>query len=1183
MKKKLQNFSLRVLLIGCSMLLLQQVTCQTILFTEDWETVATGQTPPAGWAIDPVSGANYIHFLQTGNFPSSYPFNGSRMVEFQSFYAASGTSNRLKCTTPVQTNSYAMISIDFEWFTSNGYPGCNDNVAVQWSTNGTTWSTAATIQRFSNTISWQYEVVPLPAGAINQPVLYIAFLFSSSYGDNCHLDLVHVTGYTTAPSPPAATTLAPTWIGSEYTYLAGIVNANGNTTNASFQYGLTTSYGSTTSAGTVTGNTATSINGYPYPLIPGHLYHCRAVATNVGGTTYGNDVTFSTLDTLPEVFTHQASDIGPATATLNGSVYPNGSTTTITFNYGLTASYGTTINANPATISGDSTETWARAVLTGLSPSTTYHFRITGVNAGGTSYGIDTILTTTGTLPPTVITTHATAISSTGATLNGNVNANATPANVTFQYGLTPVYGSTVTYGMVYGTTMTPVNMNINGLLPGTVYHFRAVGVNANGTSYGSDSVFTTTVILPPAVTTNPPPMTGATYSYVSGTFNANGNPTAVMFEYGLTASYDMTLQCGNISGNTPVTTEPYIYYLLPSHVYHYRAVGTNAGGTSYGSDVTFTTADTLPKVRTVHATNVGLSTATLNGLVYPNGSTTAITFNYGLTTSYGSTVTANPASISGDSLITWANAILTGLTPYTTYHYRIVGVNATGASYGLDTVFTTTVNLSPDVITMPASNVTSTLANLNGNVNPNGLETDVSFQYGLTSSYGSTYNYGHVYGNTMQPVERTISVLPQTLYHFRLKGSNSAGTSYGNDETFTTPAAGILPPTVITKTCYYYCATNAVLRGDANANGESTTITFQYGLTPAYGSTATYGTINGNNTDERALQVFNLMPSTLYHFRIVGSSAGGISYGDDSYFTTSDSTGSNNIYGQVFADAVPIQAGIVNLFSVDTIPPYLPYLATTLVDSAGTYHFDMVPQGDYYVNAIPVNLTGYLPTFYGDVLFWEDASIIHLGTPGNPYNIHLVGAATMYSGNGSITGQISTSGLKTNFVEKITMLLLNSNGTAIFYDPVKPGGHFSFASLAYGTYYLKAEMAGIASDLIKVVISGEKPDPSVILTYTGTNISGISDIASGITSWVAYPNPVNDQLTISLEIKKEMKVSVELRNLAGELLTTLEVVLQTGNNTISLSTASLPTGLYTLRLSSNAGMEIHTKLAKTR
>ena len=97
-------------------------------------------------------------------------------------------------------------------------------------------------------------------------------------------------------------------------------------------------------------------------------------------------------------------------------------------------------------------------------------------------------------LPPAVITLAATAITSSGATLNGTVNANTSSTNVSFDWGLTSFYTNTVdaTPSIVTGTTVTPVLANLTGLTSNTTYHYRVKGTNAAGSATGEDFTFKT-------------------------------------------------------------------------------------------------------------------------------------------------------------------------------------------------------------------------------------------------------------------------------------------------------------------------------------------------------------------------------------------------------------------------------------------------------------------------------------------------------------------------------------------------------------------------------------------------------------------------------------------------------------------------------------------------------------------
>jgi len=99
--------------------------------------------------------------------------------------------------------------------------------------------------------------------------------------------------------------------------------------------------------------------------------------------------------------------------------------------------------------------------------------------------------------------------------------------------------------------------------------------------------------------------------------------------------------------------------------------------------------AQSAPSATTEAATVVGTSSATLNGTVNANGSSTAVTFEYGLTTNYGTTETADQSPVTGNTN-TAVSTTVSGLSPNTTYHFRVVATNANGTSYGIDMTFTT-------------------------------------------------------------------------------------------------------------------------------------------------------------------------------------------------------------------------------------------------------------------------------------------------------------------------------------------------------------------------------------------------------------------------------------------------------------------------------------------------------------
>jgi phosphodiesterase/alkaline phosphatase D-like protein len=124
-------------------------------------------------------------------------------------------------------------------------------------------------------------------------------------------------------------------------------------------------------------------------LEPSTAYHFRISATNTGGTNKGADETFKTLPPAPTVVTEAASSITRSAATLRASVNPNGGEVSeCRFEYGTTTAYGKSVPCTPSPGSGEGAVA-VSAPVTGLEPSTAYHFRISATNTGGTSKGAD--------------------------------------------------------------------------------------------------------------------------------------------------------------------------------------------------------------------------------------------------------------------------------------------------------------------------------------------------------------------------------------------------------------------------------------------------------------------------------------------------------------------------------------------------------------------------------------------------------------------------------------------------------------------------------------------------------------------------------------------------------------------------------------------------------------------------
>ena len=142
-------------------------------------------------------------------------------------------------------------------------------------------------------------------------------------------------------------------------------------------------------------------------------------------------------------------------------------------------------------------------------------------------------------------------------------------------------------------------------------------------------------------------------------------------------------LSAGNGTDTVAVSTN--VSGLSENTLYHYRLVGTNSAGNSYGPDMSFTISNFIPLVITGGATNVTQSAATLNGTIFPNGLSTTYYFEWGMTTAYGNTASSQFAGSGTGSVAVSAN--ISGLTKDAAYHYHLVAANSAGTGYGSDRV----------------------------------------------------------------------------------------------------------------------------------------------------------------------------------------------------------------------------------------------------------------------------------------------------------------------------------------------------------------------------------------------------------------------------------------------------------------------------------------------------------------
>jgi hypothetical protein len=351
----------------------------------------------------------------------------------------------------------------------------------------------------------------------------------------------------------------------------------------------------------------------------GELNYASLVVNMDSGRIYGgafglpgSSVDFYGPDTIvPDVAAEPVADVQETTASLHGEVAPagGGDVTLCAFEYGLTAAYGHRVACDQSLPIGGPTA--VTAPLSGLTPSTTYHFRLIAANAGVSPYvkGVpnrtdDATFTTPG--PPTIDEQSASNVERTGAELRAKINPSGFATQFRFQYVDDAHYiadggfesaatRSTASSEIGNGSVPLSVGQSVGGLQVGTIYHYRAVASNARGTTVGEGQTFAT---LPVAAIGDQWAYAHFDSAEIEAKINPLGLDTTCQAQYVGKAAFERSgyaeatsLPCDrDLSGSAIQILRAELTDLQSSSEYHFRFVVSNQSGTVAGPDQSFST-----------------------------------------------------------------------------------------------------------------------------------------------------------------------------------------------------------------------------------------------------------------------------------------------------------------------------------------------------------------------------------------------------------------------------------------------------------------------------------------------------------------------------------------------------------------------------------------------------------------
>lgn len=377
---------------------------------------------------------------------------------------------------------------------------------------------------------------------------------------------------------------------------------------------------------------------------------------------------------------------------------------------------------------------------------------------------------------PIVTTTAATGVTTAAATLNGTVNPNTLATTAKFEWGTTISYGNTTTVqNLGSGSTAVAINAPLSGLTAGVTYHYRAVGINADGTTNGADMTFT-----PGAASVTTAAVTGITLTAATTGGNVisdGGSPVTARGICWATTTNPTIAGNHTTDGSGTGAFVSNLSGLASNTTYYVRAYATNGSGTYYGENIAFSTlcgVYTLPFTENFSTTSIPGCWSQIdnqgNGQIWQFGTITGQSPNPSLTGNYAflnSDAYGSGSSQNAD-LIT-PTIDMTGMTNVTlafSHYYKHYSPSSAKLYYSINNGSTWTLiqTWSSTTSTNPTSfsQVIAAVAN----------QSQVKFKWNYTGTYGYYWAIDNI--SITGTSANTLSVTPANQNVSTAAGSTS-------------------------------------------------------------------------------------------------------------------------------------------------------------------------------------------------------------------------------------------------------------------------------------------------------------------------------------------------------------------------------------------------------------------------
>lgn len=486
--------------------------------------------------------------------------------------------------------------------------------------------------------------------------------------------------------------------------------------------------------------TSYGVNG----LSSGQTYYYRVRAYSASGTSgNSNSTTVATIPPNPVALA--------ATSLMQTSFTSNWSLSNSATGYYLDVSTSNTFSSFVSGYNAKDVGNVTTFGVTGLSPGTSYYYRVRAYNGSGQSG--NSSLTSTTTIAPDPVASAGTSLAQTS--FNANWAASTSATGYYLDVSTSSSFSSFVAgyNGIDIGAT----SYSVSGLSPGTTYYYRVRAHSLSGISGNSNLI---TVLTTPA---NPVTVAATATTQTSFTANWAASPSATGYLLNVsTSSTFATLLPGYSGLDVGNTTNYNVGGLTEGATYYYAVSAYSASGASGGSNVT--TVVTVPPNPVASPPNLFTQTS-----LSANWIATTSATGYYLDVSTSNTFSSLLPGYDGLDVSNVNSYAVIGLSAGVTYYYRVRAYNASGASGYSNSVSGLMVPEVPNALPASAISQTNFVASWSAATGATGYHLDVS-------------TYSDFRSVTVIDIASTSSIVnglvAGTTYYYRVRASNASGAS---------------------------------------------------------------------------------------------------------------------------------------------------------------------------------------------------------------------------------------------------------------------------------------------------------------------------------------------------------------------------------------------------------------------